>query len=130
MNCLQRITHHLASRLHIQGMASGVSVPGPIQTLIQEAVNKLNPIHYEVINESYMHNVPKGAETHFKVLVVSKQFDGLTLIKRHRMVNDVVKQQLGGNFVHALSIEAKTKDQWDPEYTVQASPSCKGGFGK
>lgn len=44
---------------------------GPISTAITESIrDNLQPIHLEVINESYMHNVPKGSETHFKVLVV------------------------------------------------------------
>lgn len=45
----------------------------------------------EVINESHMHSVPKGAETHFKVVVVSDQFDGLSLLQRHREVNTVLQ---------------------------------------
>ena len=36
--------------------------------------NLLFPVH-QVINESYMHNVPKGSETHFKVVVVSPEFN-------------------------------------------------------
>lgn len=55
---------------------------GPIEKAISEAVvDRLKPIHFEVINESYMHNVPKGSETHFKVLIVSDQFDSMPLIK-------------------------------------------------
>ena len=55
---------------------------GPIKLAITEALSKnLNPIHLEVINESYMHNVPKGSESHFKVLVVSDKFTDLALIK-------------------------------------------------
>lgn len=99
-----------------------------------------------------MHNVPKGSESHFKVLVVSEKFQDLSLIKvckiifkvytylsiayihlifqRHRIINDLVKQKLDGNFVHALSIEAKTPIQWDENYKVDPSPNCKGGFGK
>lgn len=47
----------------------------PIATAITECINdSLHPIHLEVINESYMHNVPKGSETHFKVLVVRISF--------------------------------------------------------
>lgn len=58
------------------------SAEKPIEAAIREGLaGQLNPIHLEVVNESYMHNVPKGAETHFKVLVVSEQFDGLPLIK-------------------------------------------------
>lgn len=55
---------------------------GPIEQAITEALQiQLQPIHLEVVNESYMHNVPKGAETHFKVLVVSEKFESLPLIK-------------------------------------------------
>ncbi|XP_062559516.1 bolA-like protein DDB_G0274169 [Armigeres subalbatus] len=103
----------------------------PIETAIHDGLTaKLSPVHLEVVNESYMHNVPKGSETHFKVLVVSKEFDGLPLIKRHRLVNDIVKDKLAGNFVHALSIEAKTPAQWDETYKLDPSPNCRGGFGK
>lgn len=55
---------------------------GPIEQAIANALTeKLQPIHLDVVNESYMHNVPKGAETHFKVLVVSAKFESLPLIK-------------------------------------------------
>ncbi|XP_037912902.1 bolA-like protein DDB_G0274169 isoform X2 [Hermetia illucens] len=104
---------------------------GPIQSAIQETLTEnLQPVHLEVINESYMHNVPKGSETHFKVLVVSEKFENLPLIKRHRLVNELVKTKLEGNFVHALSIEAKVPSQWSADYKVDPSPNCRGGFGK
>ncbi|GAK85288.1 cell division protein BolA [Vibrio ponticus] len=44
-----------------------------IQTKLHQ---QLSPTHLEVINESYMHNVPPGSESHFKVIVVSEQFEG------------------------------------------------------
>lgn len=54
----------------------------PVEKSIQNKLTeKLEPSHLEIINESYMHNVPKGAETHFKVVVVSEKFSGLPLIK-------------------------------------------------
>lgn len=46
------------------------------------------------------------------------------------MVNTLVKDELREQFVHALSIEAKTPEQWKPDYTVDPSPQCRGGFGK
>ncbi|XP_058057438.1 bolA-like protein DDB_G0274169 [Anopheles bellator] len=104
---------------------------GLIENAIRAGLLKeLSPVHVEVVNESYMHNVRKGSETHFKVLVVSQKFEGMPLIKRHRLVNDIVKTQLEGDFVHALSIVAKTPQQWDPNYVVEPSPNCLGGFGK
>ncbi|KPJ05992.1 BolA-like protein [Papilio machaon] len=105
---------------------SGV-VANSIRNKLQTA---LEATHLDVINESYMHNVPKGSETHFKVVVVSDKFDGLALIKRHRLVNDILKEELQ-NGVHALSIVAKTTKQWDEsEKIIESSPSCRGGFGK
>ncbi|RZC38182.1 pancreatic triacylglycerol lipase-like [Asbolus verrucosus] len=49
---------------------------------------------------------------------------------RHRLVNDVLKHELQ-NGVHALSIVAKTPEQWKHSVkTVESSPNCRGGFGK
>ena len=85
--------------------------------------------HLEIINESYMHNVPKGSETHFKVVIVSDKFVDTKLIARHRMVNESLESELQSG-VHALSIVAKTPDQWAQGQTVGKSPACRGGFGK
>ncbi|XP_065083205.1 bolA-like protein DDB_G0274169 [Ochlerotatus camptorhynchus] len=120
----------LATTQHTNGRMASTQEK-PIETAIQDGLNsKLSPVHLEVVNESYMHNVPKGSETHFKVLVVSDQFDGVPLIKRHRLVNEIVREKLEGNFVHALSIEAKTPAQWNESYKLEPSPNCRGGFGK
>lgn len=59
-----------------------MSTTGSItETIINKLKGHLKPLHLDVINESYMHNVPKGAETHFKVHVVSDKFSNLPLIK-------------------------------------------------
>lgn len=77
-----------------------------------------------------MHNVPKGAETHFKVVVVSELFKDKSLIARHQMINKILQAELEGG-VHALSIVAKTPEQWEgSNKTVAQSPACRGGFGK
>lgn len=51
------------------------------QSIRTKLTANLNPKHLDIINESFMHNVPAGSETHFKVVVVSDKFDGLPLIK-------------------------------------------------
>lgn len=54
----------------------------PIELSIKKKlIDFLNPSYIEVINESYMHNVSKGSETHFKVIVVSDLFKDKPLIK-------------------------------------------------
>ncbi|XP_059049739.1 bolA-like protein DDB_G0274169 [Achroia grisella] len=113
------------------GVIRRMSTTGPVHsTILNKLQSALSACHLNVINESYMHNVPKGAETHFKVVVVSDKFDGLPLIKRHRLVNDILKEELQTG-VHALSIVAKTPQQWEEsDKVVESSPNCKGGFGK
>jgi BolA protein len=88
----------------------------------------LAPEHLEVVNESGMHNVPKGSETHFKVLVVSAAFEGLGHVDRHRRVNAALRAELAGG-VHALSIRALTPAQWAEEGAAAGftSPRCLGG---
>jgi stress-induced morphogen len=44
------------------------SESGPIELIVREKISSsLQPTFLDVINESYKHNVPKGAESHFKV---------------------------------------------------------------
>nr|CAD7444044.1 unnamed protein product [Timema bartmani] len=57
-------------------------VSKPVESIIRQKLTScLSPVHLEVINESYMHNAPKGSESHFKVVVVSEKFESLPLIK-------------------------------------------------
>jgi stress-induced morphogen len=87
----------------------------------------------EVWNESDKHNVPKGSETHFKVVVVSPRFKGKKLVDRHRMINEALKDELSSG-VHALSITALTPskfDSHDPAILLErATPACLGGSKK
>ncbi|XP_011350410.1 bolA-like protein DDB_G0274169 isoform X1 [Ooceraea biroi] len=114
-----------------QNMSSDGALGGPTENSIREKLQvALKPLHCDIINESYMHNVPKGSETHFKIVVVSEKFNQQSLIKRHRMVNELLQAELQTG-VHALSIVAKTPEQWEASSkVVTASPACRGGFGK
>lgn len=90
-------------------------------------VDALAPVRLDVIDESHRHNVPAGAESHFKVVVVSDVFTGQSLIQRHRRVNQLLKPQLDGP-VHALGIHAHTSEEWAARgETVPPSPPCRGG---
>jgi len=104
---------------------------GPVGVAVGAKLRaEFQPVELAVVNESHMHSVPRGSETHFKVLVVSPAFQGLPLIQRHRKVNAVLSQELAGG-VHALSIVAKTPQEWQQSSGgVEPSPACRGGFGK
>jgi BolA protein len=105
-----------------------MSVQQLVETKIMQA---LQPEFLRVVNESSGHNVPRGSETHFRVLVVSAAFEGVPLVGRHRLVNAALAQELQGG-VHALAIDALTPDQWRArgEVSLSASPACQGGNGK
>uniref|UniRef100_H3CY66 BolA-like protein 1 n=1 Tax=Tetraodon nigroviridis TaxID=99883 RepID=H3CY66_TETNG len=99
----------------------------PVEDAIRiKLTQALKPERLEVHNESHMHAVPPGSESHFRVLVVSSQFEGLPLIKCHRLVNEALKEELS-SCVHALAIQAKTPEQWKRSSTLAKSPPCMGG---
>ena len=88
--------------------------------------NTLIPQHLEVINESSMHNVPPGSESHFKIIAVSGEFEGKMLIARHRIINKALAEELAGP-IHALSLHTMTPDEWAKKGAAPASPPCMGG---
>lgn len=89
--------------------------------------DSLQPMHLEVINESHMHNVPAGSESHFKVVVVAEAFENQPRVARHRLVNEAVAEELRAG-VHAFSVNAMTPSEWfDRGGQATESPPCLGG---
>jgi sulfur transfer protein SufE/stress-induced morphogen len=73
---------------------------------------RLNPVQIEVEDVSHQHaghaGAPRGSsETHFNVKVVSDEFQGLSLVKRHRLIYGLLQEELQ-NGLHALSLVTKT----------------------
>jgi BolA family transcriptional regulator, general stress-responsive regulator len=67
----------------------------------------LQPTRLDVINESELHaghrSSPGTGESHFRLLIVSAKFTGLSRVARHRLVNELVASELAGG-VHALAL--------------------------
>ncbi|MFT6903049.1 MAG: BolA protein [Colwellia sp.] len=100
-----------------------------IEALIeQKLLSAFSPIHLDVINESHQHNVAPGSESHFKVIIVTDDFIGERLIKRHRAINSLLSIELAEK-IHALALHTYTKDEWDKYYAdnTPLSPKCLGG---
>ncbi len=97
-----------------------MSMQQQIETKLSQA---LPCSHLEVINESHMHS--RGEESHFKVIVVSPEFEGKRLLQCHRRVNEILADELA-NHIHALAIHTYTPAQYD-EQVVPDSPKCLGG---
>jgi len=98
-----------------------------IQANIEEKISgALQPEYFEVVNESHMHNVPPGSESHFKVTVVTTEFEDKILVARHRILNKLLKEELDGP-VHALSLNTLTPKEWQEKNgEVRKSPPCLG----
>lgn len=99
-----------------------------VQTQIeQKLAQALDLMHMEVVNESGNHNVPAGSESHFKLVLVSGEFEDKNLISRHRMVNKILADELSHQ-IHALALHTYTESEWR-EKSGQApmSPPCLGG---
>lgn len=87
----------------------------------------LNPImHLDIVDESYMHAVPAGSESHFKVLVVSQAFETMPVIDRHRQLNQLLADELQGG-LHALTLHTWTPEEWQAKGGAPESPPCLGG---
>lgn len=79
------------------------------QRMIDKLSAAFSPTFLEVIDESEKHHGHGGhhseGETHFLIQIAAPAFTGVSRLQRHRMINEVVKDELAER-VHALSIEA------------------------
>ena len=101
-----------------------LKVQRAIEAKVAEA---LSPSHLDVINESHMHSVPPGSESHFKLVIVTDRFEGVSRVKRHQTVNAVLAKEISED-IHALSMETLTPGEWQTRHgRTLESPACLGG---
>lgn len=76
----------------------------------------LAPAALDVKDESRLHaghaGAREGGESHFRIMVVSDRFEGLSRVARQRLVNDILREELAGP-VHALAMQTLTPQEWD-----------------
>ncbi|MEK9903026.1 MAG: BolA/IbaG family iron-sulfur metabolism protein [Gammaproteobacteria bacterium] len=95
-----------------------------IETKLKKA---LQPSHLEVIDESYLHNVEPGRESHVRIVAISNLFEGLNLVKRHQLIYAEIQDEIAGP-IHALSLHTFTDDEWlEKNKKAEPSPDCLGG---
>lgn len=77
-------------------------------TIHAKLSEKFAPLHLEVIDESQSHHGHagwrEGGETHFRVRIATRDFDGLGRVAQHRAVMAALDDELKAS-VHALAIE-------------------------
>ena len=92
-----------------------------IETALQE---QFAPTFMEVEDESHMHSSGAGAQSHFKVVLVSPSFEDKALIARHRAVNAVI--DMNKHNIHALALHTYSPSEWGSSVDTE-SPDCAGG---
>jgi BolA protein len=71
-------------------------------------------------NESHMHG-GKSSNSHFKIIMVSEAFRGMPLIRRHKLIYELLNNEM--NSIHALSLHLFSDDEEiNKELTI--SPNC------
>lgn len=108
--------------------SSAAGVERPVQAAIERKLGEgLAVAHLEVLNESHMHSVPPGSESHFKVTLVSPAFEGKRQVGRHQLIYGLLREELAGP-VHALALHTYTPAEWSARGApAPASPDCLGG---
>jgi BolA protein len=95
-----------------------------MQQQIDDKVTQVfSPDYCLLENESHMHAGP-ATESHFKLVLVSKAFDGVGKVKRHQAVYKVLADEMAQ--IHALALHLFTPDEWKASQLVPLSPLCQG----
>lgn len=99
-----------------------------VQKQIEETLTATFDVKYvDVLNESHMHSVPPNSETHFKVVLVSPDFDGVRKVARHQKIYKALEHEMS-NGIHALALHLYTEDEWKVKTEgAPQSPNCMGG---
>jgi len=87
----------------------------------------INVAYLDLINESHMHSVPENSETHFKLTLVSSDFDNMSKVARHQKVYGAVSELMQEG-LHALALHTYSPDEWELlKQQTPKSPDCMGG---
>ena len=81
-----------------------------MQSRIREILMvEFEPVRLDVVNESHLHaghrSSPGTGDSHFRVLIVSQRFEGMSRVGRHRLVNGALGAIVGKQ-VHAFALTA------------------------
>lgn len=88
-----------------------MSVRSTLQDKLEAA---FAPERLDIVDESHLHvghagHRPEG-ESHFRVTIVAAAFVGKSRVERHRLVNNVLAEELAAR-VHALALKASAPDE-------------------
>lgn len=96
-------------------MNEGCDILSVEQNIISKLTRAFAPSEIEVVDDSERHRghsgYREGGETHFSVRIVAAAFAGKSRIERHRMIHELLADELSGR-IHALALRALTPEEW------------------
>jgi acid stress-induced BolA-like protein IbaG/YrbA len=60
----------------------------------------------------------KGDGDHFEAIVISRQFEGCSMVKQHQLVYATLGDRIGGE-IHALALHTYTPEEWARQPRLQ-----------
>lgn len=95
--------------------------PGPIEILIIKKITaSLKPTFLKISNDSHKHSHHKAmilasniVESHFRLEVVSNEFEGKNLPTRHRLIYQLLDDEFQNKGLHALQMKTKTEQEME-----------------
>ncbi|GMM35429.1 Bol1 protein [Saccharomycopsis crataegensis] len=117
---ISKATMSTSSILSAKGITFSSETPGPIEISIAEKISeKLNPESLVIFNDSHKHAGHHGlrgasntTESHFRLEVISGAFAPYkTQPNRHRLIYNILDDELKTKGVHALQLKTKTPEE-------------------
>lgn len=82
---------------------------------IEIMVEKIKEIIENSLEDAIVHVMdPNNDGAHFQSVVISADFEGLSLVKQHQLVMNALKAEFDGP-VHALMLKTFTPEKWESE---------------
>jgi stress-induced morphogen len=86
---------------------------------ILQLLQNLNPVFVDLKNDSHKHashvehlgSAGFTGETHYKLMIVSEQFENLSRIDRQRKINDLLKDEFQTG-LHAFEMKIYSVDEY------------------
>lgn len=94
-------------------------ISGPIESsIIEKLTDKFHPSYLKIANDSHKHSHHAGMvgasnvkESHFRIEIISDEFSGLNMPSRHRLIYQLLDDELKNKGVHALQMKTKTSSE-------------------
>ncbi|CCE73259.1 Piso0_000289 [Millerozyma farinosa CBS 7064] len=122
--CFKRVSAPIVSAKRLLSSMSSQIIssspnPGPIECeIITKLKESLKPTYVKVSNDSAKHAHHAGirgasntTESHFRIEIISDEFANKNLPSRHRLVYNILDEELKSKGVHALQLKTKTEQE-------------------